>query len=344
MPPEADIAPATVRWWTRLVMLPPASLLRLSAAGALATIALKLLAWWVSDSVGLLSDALESVVNLAGAVFALAMVTIAARPADEDHPFGHHKAEYFSSAFEGMLVLGAALAIVVAAVMRIRAPQPLEQVGWGVALSAASTALNGALAWVLLRAGRHHRSIALEADGRHLVTDVWTSVGVIVGIAAVHFTGWLWLDPVVALAVAANIFREGAHLVWRAAQGLMDEAVEPDALAQIQRTLDDCAAAHGAAMRIDHLRTRRAGQRRFADVHLHLPAHWPLGRAVALRAELEGALVRAVPGLRASIQLLSSDTETEAEAEGADAFAPPPAGTAGLTDQAAPQQPGEPAA
>jgi cation diffusion facilitator family transporter len=296
-------------WAARLVLMSPAELLKLSAAGALITIALKLLAWWVSGSVGLLSDALESVVNLAGAIFALAMVTIAARPADEDHPFGHHKAEYFSSAFEGMLVLGAALAIVVAAVLRIRTPQPLVAVGWGVALSAASTVLNGALAWVLLRAGRHHRSIALEADGRHLVTDVWTSIGVIAGIAAVHFTGWLWLDPAVALGVAVNIFREGALLVWHAAQGLMDEAVEPDALAHIQETLDECSKRHGAALRIDHLRTRRAGQRRFADVHLHLPPHWTLGRAVALRGDLEAALMRAVLGLRASIQLLSSDTE-----------------------------------
>lgn len=289
--------------------LSPTVLLRWSAVGALATIALKMGAWWVSGSVGLLSDALESVVNLAGALFALAMVTIAARPADEDHPFGHHKAEYFSAAFEGLLVLGAAVAIIVSALMRLQAPQPLQALGWGIGLSAASTALNGALAWLLLRAARHHRSIALEGDGRHLLTDVWTSVGVIAGIGAVALTGWLWLDAAVALAVAANILREGVALIWRAARGLMDEAVEPEAMATIRRTLADCAARHGSALRIDHLRTRRAGQRRFADVHLHLPAYWTLGQAVALRTEVEAALMRAVPGLRTSIQLLSSDTE-----------------------------------
>ena len=315
----------------RLRSMTPTALLRLSAVGALATIALKSLAWWLSGSVGLLSDALESLVNLAGALFALAMVAVAARPADEDHPFGHHKAEYFSAAFEGMLVLGAALAIVVAAVLRIRSPQPLALVGWSVALSACSTVLNGALAWLLLRAGRLHRSIALEADGRHLVTDVWTSVGVVIGIVAVQLTGWLWLDPAVALGVAVNIFREGALLVWRAAQGLMDEAVEPAVLSDIQRTLDGCAAQHGEALRIDHLRTRRAGQRRFADVHLHLPAQWTLARAVAVRAEVESALMRAVPGLRLSIQLLSNDTEVHLSDDYHQRAATVPAATATTT-------------
>lgn len=293
----------------RLVALPPARLLQLSAVVALATIALKAGAWWVSGSVGLLSDALESVVNLAGALFGLAMVAIAARPADDDHPYGHHKAEYFASGFEGMLILVAAGAIVWTAADRLRAPQPLEQIGWGLALSLGSTVLNGLLAWVLLQAARRHRSAALEADGRHLVTDVWTSAGVVLGIVLVHATGWLWLDPAVALAVALNILHEGGRLVWRAAQGLMDEAAEPEVQAAIRTTLDRLGTEAGPALRIDHLRTRRAGSRHFADLHLHLPAGWPLGRAVERRAAVEAALRAAVPGLRVSIQLLSHEVE-----------------------------------
>jgi cation diffusion facilitator family transporter len=293
----------------RLAALPPRRLLQVSAVVALATIALKTLAWWVSGSVGLLSDAMESFVNLAGALFGLVMVTIAARPADEDHPYGHHKAEYFSAGFEGMLIFGAALAILWVAGLRLLAPQPLEQVGWGLVLSVASTGLNGLLAWVLLAAARVHGSIALEADGRHLVTDVWTSVGVVVGIGAVQLTGWLWLDPLVAAAVAINILREGGALVWRSAQGLMDEAAEPEVLSRINATLEAFAAQQGGVLRIDHLRTRRAGQRRFADLHLHLPARWSLGQAVAVRAALEKTLEQAVPGLRPGIQLLSIEEE-----------------------------------
>ena len=183
--------------------------LKLSVAVALATIALKTAAWWVTGSVSLLSDALESLVNLAGATFALLMVTIAAHPADDDHPYGHHKAEYFSSGFEGVLILVAALAIIAAAVQRFWAPQPLDSLGWGLSLSLVSTAMNGALAWAMLRKAREHRSMALEGDARHLFTDVWTSVGVVLGLLAVGATGWLWLDPVVAIAVAANIAARG---------------------------------------------------------------------------------------------------------------------------------------
>ena len=182
--------------------------LKLSIAVALATIALKTGAWWVSDSVSLLSDALESLVNLAGAMFALAMVTVAARPADDDHPYGHHKAEYFSSGFEGVLIFVAALAIIVAAVDRLLNPRPLEAVGLGLLLSVVSSAMNGALAWSMLKKARSARSMALEADARHLFTDVWTSAGVVAGLLAVMYTGWQWLDPVIAIAVALNILRE----------------------------------------------------------------------------------------------------------------------------------------
>lgn len=287
-----------------------ASYLKLSVAVALATIALKTAAWWVSGSVGLLSDALESLVNLAGALFALMMVIIAERPPDEEHPYGHHKAEYFSSGFEGVLIFAAALAIVWAAVLRLLQPQPLQQVGLGLVLTVVSAVLNGVLARAMLKKARSYRSAALEADARHLFTDVWTSAGVVLGLLAVMATGWLWLDPVIAIAVAANILREGAGLVWRASQGLMDRALEPEVRADIDRTL--ASFAH-PAIRFDHVVTRRAGQRRFVDLHMHLPATWSLGRAATLRGSVEQALMAAVPGLRASIQLLPMGVETQVE-------------------------------
>jgi cation diffusion facilitator family transporter len=281
-------------------------LLKLSVIVAIVTIAVKTLAWWVSDSVGLLSDAMESFVNLASALFAIAMVIIAQRPADADHPFGHTKAEYFSSGFEGMLIAGAAVGIVWAAVQRLFNPQPLQALGWGMALAVAASALNGWLAWRMLAASRVHRSIVLEADARHLITDVWTTAGVLVGLVLVKLSGWLWLDPVIAIAVALNILREGVKLAWRSVDGLMDSAVEADVQAQIDRTL--AQFAHHT-IRFDHVVTRRAGQRRFLDLHMHMPADWSLGRAAALRADVEQALMSDVPGLRASIQLLPTDVE-----------------------------------
>jgi cation diffusion facilitator family transporter len=247
-------------------------------------------------------------------MFGLLMVTLAAQPADEEHPYGHHKAEYFSAGFEGILILVAALGIIWAALHRLWDPQPLAQIGLGLALSVASSALNGWLAWVLFRAARQHRSIALEADAHHLVSDVWTSVGVVVGMVLVSLSGWLWLDAVVAIGVALNILREGVHLVWRAFQGLMDQAVEPEVQAQIQQVLADFEYQRGDTqiVRFDHVTTRKAGQRRFADMHMHMPASWTLGRAAALRLSVEQALMSAVPGLRASIQLLPSDVEAHA--------------------------------
>ncbi|MES2717118.1 MAG: cation diffusion facilitator family transporter [Pseudomonadota bacterium] len=282
------------------------SYLKLSVAVAVATIALKTGAWWLTDSVGLLSDALESLVNLAGAIFALMMVTVAAQPPDDDHPYGHHKAEYFSSGFEGVLILVAALAIMAAAVHRVFNPQPLEQLGLGLVLSVISSVLNGSLAFAMLRKAREHRSMALEGDARHLITDVWTSAGVVLGLLAVQATGWLWLDPLLAIALAANIAREGVLLVWRSADGLMDQALEPAVRQQIEQTL---AEFGHHTIRFDHVVTRRAGARRFVDLHMHMPAGWTLGRAAAVRRSVEQALMAAVPGLRASIQLLPMDVE-----------------------------------
>lgn len=288
----------------------PSHWLRASVAVALLTIALKTLAWWVTGSVGLLSDALEAFVNLAGAVFALAMVTVAARPADADHPFGHHKAEYFSSGFEGILVIGAALAIVWAAVLRLLQPQPLQQISWGLALALLSAVFNGVLAWGMLRAARTRRSVALEGDARHLFADVWTSVGVVVGLLAAGATGWHWLDPVVALLVALNILREGVRLVWKSSQGLMDEALAPEPLARIDATLARCAQVSGGAVRFDNLGSRRAGSRSFVQLHMHVPAQWTLGRAAQERAAVEAALMAQVPGLVATIELLPVGAST----------------------------------
>jgi cation diffusion facilitator family transporter len=281
--------------------------LKLSVATAVVTIALKTAAWWWTGSVSLAADALESLVNLAGAVFALAMVTLAAQPPDAEHPYGHHKAEYFSSGFEGILIIAAALGILWGAADRWRHPAVLESVGIGVTLAVVSSALNGALAWAMLRKAREVRSIALEGDARHLITDVWTSAGVVVGLLGVMATGWQWLDPLLAVLVALNILREGAHLMHESTRGLMDEALDADSQAKVQAVLD--GFRHPQTVRFDHIVSRVAGQRRFVDLHMHMPSGWTLGRAAALRGDVEQALMSALPGLRASIQLLPMDVE-----------------------------------
>lgn len=295
--------------------MPVRRYLQLSVAAAVATIILKTLAWWLTGSVGLLSDAMESFVNLAAAVFALAMVTLAHLPADAGHPYGHSKAQYFSSGFEGLLILGAAVAIFWAAAQRLWQPQPLSLPVLGVVLSLFSTVINGGVAWLLLRAARAHRSIALEADARHLLTDVWTSIGVAVGVLLVQATGWLWLDPAMAMLVALNISRQALGLLRRSVDGLMDRALEPEEQASIEAELQRLG---GADVRFDHLRTRQAAQTRFCQLHMHVPGHWSLARAAASRAEVERRLAAAVPGLRVTIELLPADMEalnaTSAEA------------------------------
>lgn len=281
--------------------------LKLSVATALVTIVLKTAAWWWTDSVSLAADALESLVNLAGAMFALVMVTWAAQPPDAEHPYGHHKAEYFSSGFEGILIIAAALGILWGAVDRWRHPEPLQSVGLGVSLAVISSAINGGLAWAMLRKAREVRSVALEGDARHLFTDVWTSAGVVVGLLGVMATGWQWLDPLLAIMVALNILREGVRLMRDSTRGLMDEALDPDSQAKVQAVLDEFRHPH--TIRFDHIASRVAGQRRFLDLHMHMPSSWTLGRAAALRASVEQALMSAVPGLRATIQLLPMDVE-----------------------------------
>lgn len=280
--------------------------LKLSVAAAIATIGLKTAAWWFTGSVGLLSDAMESFVNLAAALFALAMVTVARAPADDDHPFGHEKAEYFSSGFEGLLILGAAFAIIWAAFQRLFAPQPLAALGLGVALSMLSSVINGGVAWMLLRAARRHESIALEADGRHLMTDVWTSIGVAGGLLLVPVTGWLWLDPVLAIAVALNIAREAWSLLRRSIDGLMDRALSDAELHAIDAALRRLASRE---VRFDDLRTRRAAGAKFCQLHMHVPGDWTLDAAAARREEAERSLMQAVNGLRVTIELLPTHVE-----------------------------------
>ena len=256
----------------------------LSIAAAVATIALKTLAWWLTGSVGLLSDALESLVNLLAAIVTLLMLTVAARPADEEHAYGYSKAEYFSSGSEGTLILVAAAAIGWAAVERLLAPQPLESVGLGLAVSAAASLVNFGVARVLLRASREHRSIALEADSHHLMTDVWTSVGVIAGVGAVAMTGWERLDPLIALAVAVNIVFTGVSLMRRSFRGLLDRALPRETVASIESLL---APWRAQGIEFHALRTREAAGRSFVSVHVLVPGDWTVKRGHDLIESVE---------------------------------------------------------
>jgi cation diffusion facilitator family transporter len=266
----------------------------LSIAAALATIVLKTLAWWLTGSVGLLSDALEGTINLAGATVALAMLSIAARPPDEDHAYGYGKAEYFASGIEGTLILIAAIAIAVAAVDRLITPRALEQVGAGLALSTLASLVNFAVARKLLEAARHYRSIALEADARHLMTDVWTSAGVILGVAAVWLTGWERLDPLIAIAVAANIVWAGYQLMRRSFQGLLDHALPESELQTLNRVLDRYRAE---GIDFHAVRTRQAGARSFVTLHVLVPARWSVARGHDMGHQVENAIREALPGI-----------------------------------------------
>ena len=273
----------------------PKSLTRfawLSIAAAIGTMMLKSAAYWVTGSVGLLSDALESLVNLAGALMALAMLTVAARPPDEDHAYGHSKAEYFSAGAEGALIVIAALAIAVTAVERLLNPQPLEQVGLGLAVSVVAALLNLAVALVLLRAARTHRSATLQASAHHLLTDVWTTGGVLVGVGAVALTGWLVLDPLVALAVAVNIVWAGSRILRDSVAGLMDAALP---VAE-QRVLHDLLAGYAEeGVEYHALRTRRAGAHRFVSVHVLVPPEWTVQQGHDLLERIEADIRRALP-------------------------------------------------
>jgi cation diffusion facilitator family transporter len=243
----------------------------LSIAAAIATILLKGAAWQMTGSVGLLSDAIESFVNLAGAIMALWMLTLAARPADDDHAHGHGKAEYFSSAFEGFLILLAAVSIGYAAIGRLMHPQALEAVAAGLLVSVVASIINFATARTLMRVGRTHNSITLEADAHHLMTDVWTSAGVIAGVGLVWLTGWLWLDPAIALLVAVNIVWTGWQLMQRSAAGLMDVSLPAEQLVQVEALL---TGYRTRGLEFHALRTRQAGSRVFVTLHVLVPGSW----------------------------------------------------------------------
>ncbi|HCY64486.1 MAG TPA: cation-efflux pump [Oxalobacteraceae bacterium] len=264
----------------------------LSTAAAVLTITLKGIAWWLTGSMGLLSDALESFVNLAAALFALTMITIAQSPPDAEHPLGHSKAEYFSSGAEGLMIFVAAAAIIWAAVQRLFAPQPLESVGLGLAFSTASSVINLAVAQIMRRAAVRFRSIALEGGSRHLMTDVWTSAGVIAGVLVVALTGQLWLDAVIAIAVGLHILVEGWRLIHASADGLMDAALPAETVAQIETSLQQ-HTGHG--VRFANLRTRRAGAQSFVYVNVLVPPFWTIVQTHDLLDEIERDIHRIVP-------------------------------------------------
>jgi cation diffusion facilitator family transporter len=275
--------------------LHPPSLTRfawLSIGAALATMGLKSVAYLLTGSVGLLSDAMESLVNLAGALMALSMLTVAARPADEDHPYGHGKAEYFSAGVEGTLILIAAASIAYAAVQRLLHPRALEQLGLGLAVSVLASLLNLVVALILLKAAKAHRSVTLRANGHHLLTDVWTSAGVLVGVGAVALTGWQRLDPIVAIAVAANIVWTGSRIVRDSVYGLMDTAL-PVGERELVKKLLEPYAHEGVSYHA--LRTRQSGARRFVSLHVLVPGEWTVQQGHDTLERIEAEIRRALP-------------------------------------------------
>ena len=287
-----------------------ARLLWLSVAAAVVTILLKLAAWWLTDSVGLLSDAAESLVNLAAAVIALVMVRWAAQPPDAEHAYGHEKAEYFSAGAEGGMIFIAAITIAWFAIDRLLHPAPIEHAGIGLLVSTLASLVNLAVGMVLLRSGRKHRSIVLEADGRHLITDVWTSVGVIAGVGLVAITGIERLDPVIALLVAVNILVTGGRLVGRAANGLLDRALPPETQASVQSVLSrygtDDVSFHA-------LRTRSAGTRSFVSMHVLVPGSWTVQQGHNLLEHIESDLHAVVPTLTVFTHLEPREDEASFE-------------------------------
>jgi cation diffusion facilitator family transporter len=279
----------------------------LSIVAAIFTIGLKAAAYMLTGSVGLLSDALESLVNLAGAALALAMLTVATRPADEDHAYGHSKAEYFSSGVEGTLILIAAISIAYAAAQRLIAPRPLDRVGLGLGVSVTASLINFGVAVVLLRAGRRHRSITLETNARHLIADVWTTAGVVLGVIAVTATGWERLDPMIALIVAGNIIRTGVRIVRRSTLGLMDTALPAEDMNTLRSVLEKHTRT---GVQYHALRTRQAGARRFVSLHILVPGSWTVHQGHRLLEQIEADVRTALPNVTVFTHLESLDDPT----------------------------------
>ena len=269
----------------------PTRFIQLSIVAAVSTIVLKTGAWWMTGSVGFLSDALESFVNLAGALFALWMISIARTPPDEGHPFGHGKAEYFSSGFEGLLIFGAGGSIIIAAAERFLHPQDLEALNWGMGLSLLATLINFGVARTLFKAAEQYQSVALKADAKHLMTDVWTSVGVMLGIGAVGITGWQWLDSLIAAAVGLNILREGWQLLSLAAHGLMDSPLSEAESAQILAVLKNFEAK---GVQYSDLRSRLSGHERFVYLNVLVPGHWTVNQGHDIADQIEAAIAQTI--------------------------------------------------
>jgi cation diffusion facilitator family transporter len=297
----------------------------LSIAAAILTMGLKATAYWLTGSVGLLSDAMESGVNLIGGTMALAMLMVAVRPPDDDHAFGHSKAEYFSSGVEGTLILVAAISIGVAAGERLHSPKPLEKIGLGLCVSVAASLVNLAVALLLLRTARTHNSITLEANAKHLLTDVWTSGGVMVGVGAVALTGWQLLDPIVALGVAANIIWTGIGIVRRSVAGLMDKALPAEEQEAVRQVLERYEAD---GIQCHDMRTRQAGAQRFVSLLVRVPGTWTVKRGHALLERLEQDIGQALPNT-----ILSTHLEPEGDpvsgTEAKSRHVPPPAPSSG---------------
>jgi len=287
----------------------------LSLVTALLNLGLKLGAWLLTGSVGLLSDALETLTNVGGALMALLMLRLAAQPPDEDHAYGHSKAEYFSSGFEGMLIFLAAAVIVIEALPRLWAPQALQQFDIGLAVAGAATLLNLGVAQVLARVGKGHHSITLQADARHLMADVWTTVGVIAGVGLVGLTGWLWLDPLVALAVAANVLWEGFKLVRESATGLMDTAWPGQDRQTLLQVLDEFRA-QGADFHA--LRTRRSAAQRFVDFHVLVPGGWTVQQGHDLLERIERRIAERLPNVTVLTHLEPAEDPLSYENDGLD--------------------------
>jgi cation diffusion facilitator family transporter len=299
----------------------------LSIGAAVTTIGLKSAAYLLTGSVGLLSDALESVVNLVAAVLALVALTIAARPADDSHQFGHGKVEYFSAGAEGLMILVAAVLIIVSAVQRLITPQPLEDLGVGLAITVVATVINGVVGWLVLRAGRQHRSSTLVADGKHLLTDVWTSVGVVVGVGLVAVTGWVPLDSLVAIGVALNILWTGWGLVRHAMDGLMDHALQPADVARVTEVLRAVRHSHEPGEVDFHaIQTREAGRERFVSMHVLVPGSWTVSESHDLVEQVEQAIVGELPGAQVHTHVEPrEDPRSYGDARGGFAVGPDPA-------------------
>ncbi len=272
----------------------------ISIVASIVVITLKVIAWQVSGSVGLLSDAAESLVNVVAAVGAFIALRVAAKPADDDHNFGHTKAEYFSAVFEGAMIVVAAGIIIVAAVDRLFNPAELDSVGLGLVISLVATAINAAVGLLLVRVGTRHRSLSLEADGKHLLTDVWTTGGVVIGVLLVALTGWLLLDPLIAIAVAINILVVGGRLVWQSGAGLMDTALPDDERARLDGVLD---RHRTDTIDFHDIRTRESGHERFLQLHMLVPGEWSVQRGHDLVEQVEDELVASLDHLHVTIHL-----------------------------------------